>query len=148
MSIGLDKALDLIIPVEVDWISLKLNLLLQNWLETFDNQFDFDSSIGSENVSRVHFAHLERPVRDQYHVRGKVRDVDASVLGFEVGDGLGSEVARQVEPGVSDQEVASGLLDEALDVFVGNLGGQFGDIASVLEHLGVQLLESRNLLSH
>ena len=141
MSEVLDDSHHLVIAVESDGVSDEVQLLLELELEGLDDESDLEVVVGGENLGGVDFLHLEAPFVEHDDLLGQVDNVYVGELAAELLLGLGSVGAGLVEVSVGDQEVGEGLLDVALDgLLEAVLNG--GPVATLVEHLGVELLES------
>jgi hypothetical protein len=148
VRVRLDEGLHFIVTEQVGGVASERDpVFLGNiCLEGFDDQTNLDASIGGENISAVDAVHLERPVRDDDDLTLQVSNVDVRVLPLEVVNGLLREVACDVEVVVGHEEMREALLHEAFDLLLWNVIGQLGEVATVLHHLTVKLLECRLLV--
>jgi len=147
VGIVLDESLDFIISVDVNGPSGEHNFTANHWFEGFDDELDFDTTVGGEVSGRVGLNHLEGPVGDKNNLGLEVGDLHVRVLGAEFVNCLLGEIAWEVEEVVGDEEVWESLLDVALDLFLWDAIGELGEISSDLEDFVVELLES-GLLGH
>ena len=84
--------------------------------ESSHNQFNFETSIRSEDSRRVDLVHLKCPISNQDNSRFEVCNIGAALLVFEIIHGFFSEITRHIKVVIRHQEMWETLLDVTLDL--------------------------------
>jgi len=140
VEVRLDEGLDLIVSVEVEWVSGEGSITLLD-LEGLDDEFDLNSGVGGEDGSGVDLGDLHGPFLKDEGLGFQVGDVDVGELIFELINCFFGEVAWDVEIVISYKEMWEGFLDEASDLLLWDVLLNVGEV-STLEDVGVELFES------
>jgi hypothetical protein len=140
----LDLGLELVVAEEVDGVSGGVQSLVQVGLEGVDDEADFEVAVGGEEVSGVNTSHLEAPVVEDNNLVVEVNNVDVAELGLELSDGILGEVGLNEEETIGHEEEGVALLDVGLQGLLEVLG-DLGEVTTLVEHLGEELLEGRLL---
>jgi len=140
----LDGSLNFAISIKVRWMGGKDELVaILDSAESVSDKSDLDSTVGGEDSLRVNLVHLKMPVGDCDAASLKIGNVSSWVLGGEIINGFLGEINLSVVSVIRNKEVWEGFLNIAFDV-LGLLGSR--DFASVVEHGGNELFESRHCI--
>ena len=135
----MDQGLDLIVSVEVEWVSGEGSISLLN-LERLDNESDLNTGVRGEDGSRVDLGNLHGPFLKDEGLGFQVGNVDVRELIFEFINCFFGEVAWNVEIVIGDKEMWEGLLDEASDLLLWDVLLNVGEV-STLKDVSVELFE-------
>ena len=143
MAESLDGGLEFIISVKVGWVAGWVEVFnLELWLEAVDDESALESSVGGEYISGVDLAELKGPVGDDNNLGLEVLDGNLWEFGVVLSEGSLGEVGWHVEERVGDKEVWSRFLDEDLEILLSEVVGEGVVVATRLDHLSVESLES------
>mgnify|MGYP003331193421 CR=1 FL=1 len=130
MEVRLDQGLDLIVSVEVEWVSGERSITLLN-LEGLDDELDLDSGVGGEDGSGVDLGDLHAPLLEDEGLGLQVGNVDVGELIFELINCFLREVAWNVEVVISHEEMGEGLLNEASNLLLWDALLDVGEVSSL-----------------
>lgn len=137
----LNNSLHLVISEQIDGVSLGAQFLLEVRLEWLHDQSDFQVGVGSENLSGVHFLHLEAPVVKHDNLLSEIGNAHIGEFLSEFSQSFLSEVGGNEEITICDKEMGESFLDVALDGFL-EVFADLAEVTTLIEHFSVELLES------